>query len=124
MTNPKQALQAVSEHMSMLAANVKHLAADNAGLLRVFEVAMQLVASKDDWTPAQREQLASAVKACNSVPDTAKAIRDIESDGIELFRLELEKLVNGGVSALYRPGMDSCLGLAQALAHQHRIKAG
>lgn len=123
MTNPNVALQAVSDHLSMLSASVKHLTAENAGLVRVFEVAMQLVSSQGDWTPAQREQLASAVMACNKVPDTAKAIREIESDGIDLFRQEMEKLVKGGVSTLYRPGIDSCLGLAEALAYQHRLKA-
>lgn len=123
MTNPNLALQAVSEHMSMLTASVKHLTAENAGLVRVYEVAMQLVSSQGDWTPAQREQLASAVKACNNVPGTAKAIREIESDGIDLLRQEMEKLVNDGVSDLYRPGIDSCLGMAEALAYQHRLKA-
>jgi len=123
MINPNLALQAVSEHMNMLTASVKYLTAENAGLVRVFEVAMQLVSSQGDWTPAQREQLASAVMACNKMPHTAKAIREIESDGIDLCHQEMEKQVKEGVSSLYQPGIDLCLGLAEALAYQHRLKA-
>lgn len=118
-----KALQAVNEHFIALTANVKHLTAESAGLYRVFEVAMQLAASKDDWTPAQREQLVLAVKACNNAPHTAKAIRDVESAGMEILRQEMEKQVKQGISAVYQPGINLCLGLAEGLAYHHRSMA-
>lgn len=117
------ALLAVNEQFAALTASVKHLTAESAGLYRVFEVAMQLASSKEDWTPAQREQLVLAVQACNSVPFTAKAIREVESAGIDIFRQEMERQVKQGVDASYTPGINLCLGMAEGLAHRHRSMA-
>ncbi|WP_147200825.1 hypothetical protein [Pantoea sp. CCBC3-3-1] len=122
MQDINNAVQAVSDHLNMLTANVKHLTAESAGLLRVFEVAMQLVASNEEWTPAQREQLALAVKACNQVTNTAKAIRGFEAAGMDLLRNEIEKMVGEGVSERFMPGINLCLGSVSSLALHHRTK--
>ncbi|PLR29123.1 hypothetical protein CYR55_23020, partial [Chimaeribacter californicus] len=83
----------------------------------------QLVAS-NDWLPTHREQLASAVKECNNIPATAKAISDTEAAGMDIFRRELEKMVSDGVSDVHLPGINMCLGLVASLAFSHRITAG
>lgn len=124
MTEINPALKAASDHLNMLTANVKHLTAENAGLYRVFEVAMQLVSGQNDWAPAQREQLALAVKACNNAPNTAKAIRETESAGIDLVRQTVEKALKDGINPAYRPGLNACLGMVETLSRLHRSTAG
>ncbi|HHA1396922.1 TPA: hypothetical protein ACOEOW_003902 [Enterobacter hormaechei subsp. xiangfangensis] len=114
-------LQAVNQQFIAMTANLKHLTAENAGLYRVFEVAMQLVASNKEWTPAQREQLTLAVKACNQVPNTAKVIREVEAAGMDTLRNEIDAQVRAGVLPEYLPGINLCLGLVDSLARQHRM---
>ena len=114
-------LQAVIDEHHALTANVRHLTAESAPLYRVFEVALQLVNSQSDWTPAQREQLALAVKACSYAPTTAKAIRNIQAAGMELMGKELEQQLMNGVEDVYRPGMNLCIGAVSMWAYYHRM---
>ncbi|QCR38787.1 hypothetical protein [Nissabacter sp. SGAir0207] len=122
MASLNPTLKVVSEHIDALTFNVAHLTAENASLVRVFEVAMKLVAN-NDWSPANREALVLAVKECNHAPVTAKAISEREATGMDLFRGELEKLVSEGVADVYLPGINMCLGMVAAAAFRHRINA-
>lgn len=103
-----------------LAAQRDKLAAEGAGLLALFEVAMSIVYGPETDAEKIKERLSLAVKGCNQATATAKAIRQFEADGMDKLVAEFKKSVQEGLSAEYRPGANLCLGTVQALARKGR----
>lgn len=116
----KNQLERVQIAIDDLVRQRNELVAEGAGLLALFEVAMNIVYGQPQSAEMIKERLSLVVKGCNQATVTTKAIRQLEADGMDKLLSELKKSVGEGVGAEYRPGVNLCLGMVEALAHKGR----